>query len=161
MKRLRALLSAVLVLSILSLCIVQAFAAENHAVSPEEKISPELAEKMAEAEEDELITIALWLKEPNEEVRKEEYQRLLKSFDMPTEIENERNRILSNLAEKNDAINIDKIAEKQAKVKLTRLVEQAVNTLNNESIMNKLKAEFSLGTIIYSSSFAPLVYIYI
>lgn len=60
MKRFKALLSVVLVLSIFSLCFVQAFAAENTAVSPEEKISSELAEKMAEADEDELIPVWIW-----------------------------------------------------------------------------------------------------
>lgn len=61
MKRLKVLLTAVLILSIVSLCIAQAFAAENYAVSPEDKISPELAQKMAEAKEDEMLSVSVWL----------------------------------------------------------------------------------------------------
>ena len=160
MKKLKVLISAVLVLSIFSLCIVHAFAADENSGSPEDKISPELAEKMAEADEDELIPIALWLMEPTEKVREEVYQKFLKSFDMQTEIENERNHILSTLNNKNEAINVDEISEKQAKVRLTRLVEKEINYSNNESIISKLKAEYSLDVIIYTSCFAPLVFVY-
>lgn len=71
MKRLRVLLSAVLVLSILSLCIVQAFAAENNAGERHSRLDPTLEEIVAIIPEEENVDVSVWFRDVDVETKNE------------------------------------------------------------------------------------------
>ena len=56
----KVLLSFVLIASLLSVCVIQAFAADTRQLNPDDKISEELAQVMAGADDEDLINVALW-----------------------------------------------------------------------------------------------------
>ena len=164
MKKSKVLLSIILVLSLLVVSILPVFAESVTALDEvffstwENKLDKILSQKIKTTDDNDTISVALWLKEPNDTDRKIERATVNKSIDFNALVMKEKDDILKSTHENVDERKVLEIATEQAKLVVSNSVERNLIKRNNDRIIGTLKSKYRLNDkITYVSRYAPLV----
>ena len=161
MKRIKNLTAVILVVSLIFIFTVpySAITLSENTVTNNYKIDTQLQEVMESTPNDELIEVALWLSDVDEDERQEQVSAKIRTAEKDGELISTfaRETDLSVIGT-NTLSNEEQSEQAQTLVELKRDVEKNLHSENNAEVLTTFESSYDIDTEpLFVSDYAPLV----